>query len=160
MGSKTTAIDIFDICDTKHTNSEDFSTFYHRFKATISKNLKKKGDKIDDSEILMEDEIISPTFEDVIILWCLEKVDPSLPSLIKEKFSNVLKEQHVLKNIDNLIFQEVSSLYNSSTKNANVHCDKNLKEENKNVTIIGTSSKVGNIFYITYIFKNVLGNKI
>ena len=131
MGPKATAIDIFDICDTKHINSEDFNTFYHRFKTTISKNLKKKGDKINDSEILMEDEIISPTFEDVIILWCLEKVDPSLPSLMKEKFSNVLKEQQALKNIDKLIFQEVTNLYNSSTKDANEHCDKNLKEENK-----------------------------
>ena len=25
---------------------------------------------------LLEDEILSPTFEEVILLWCLEKIDP------------------------------------------------------------------------------------
>ncbi len=154
MGTKKSAINIFDICDTKHTTSEDFSSFYNRFKTTISMNLKKKGDKINDSEILMEDEIISPTFQDVIILWCLEKVEPTLPSLIKEKFSDVLKEQHLLKNINNLIFQEVSNLYNSSTKEAHKYLNKTLKKENDNLSVFTISSKVGYYVFIIYFLKH------
>ena len=154
MGTKKSAINIFDICDTKHTTSEDFSSFYNRFKTTISMNLKKKGDKINDSEILMEDEIISPTFQDVIILWCLEKVEPTLPSLIKEKFSDVLKEQHLLKNINNLIFQEVSNLYNSSTKEAHKYLNKTLKKENDNLSVFTISSKVGYYLFILYFVKH------
>ena len=154
MGTKKSPINIFDICDTKHTTSEDFSSFYNRFKTTISMNLKKKGDKINDSEILMEDEIISPTFQDVIILWCLEKVEPTLPSLIKEKFSDVLKEQHLLKNINNLIFQEVSNLYNSSTKEAHKYLNKTLKKENDNLSVFTISSKVGYYLFILYFVKH------
>ena len=60
------------------TANEDFSAFYKKFRRSVCSNLKKMGTKIKflGNFELLEDEILSPTFEEVILLWCLEKIDP------------------------------------------------------------------------------------
>ena len=60
------------------TANEDFSAFYNKFRRSVCSNLKKMGTKIKflGNFELLEDEILSPTFEEVILLWCLEKIDP------------------------------------------------------------------------------------
>jgi hypothetical protein len=56
-------------------SSDSYQSFYLKFKASICSNLKKKGDVVEflNGELL-EDEILSPTFEEIIVLWCIEKI--------------------------------------------------------------------------------------
>ena len=41
---------------------------------------------------IAQDEIFTPTFEEVIILWCLEKVNPELPRRIREELGSTVKQ--------------------------------------------------------------------
>lgn len=111
---------IFDISETKYVTNEDILAFYIKFRSIVCSHLKRKGDKLFSSsqEILSEDEILSPTFEEVIILWCLEKINPSLPSIVKETFSNQLKGNTSLKEIHEEIFQVIPDFIDCSIKNA------------------------------------------
>ena len=71
-------------------------------------SLKKKGDKLNSltEELFQEDEIISSTFEEVIILWCLERIDPSLPNLVYNSFWVHLTEGGaMLKDLRSEIFE-------------------------------------------------------
>ena len=69
---------ILALSDIQPTTNEDFSAFYNKFRLSVCNNLKMMGTKIKfmDNFELVEDEILSPTFEEVILLWCLEKIDP------------------------------------------------------------------------------------
>ena len=67
---------------------------------------------------MLEDEIISPTFEYIIILWCLEKIDPCLPSFIKDTFINQLQTNISLLDIHNEIFQVIPEFLECDIKNS------------------------------------------
>ena len=91
---RKTESSIFDICEVNLDKNEDLNGFYMNFRSTVCKNLKRKGDRLREDKAhvtLTQDEILSPTFEEVIVLWCLEKIDPSLPKLVKETFRNQLQ---------------------------------------------------------------------
>ena len=47
---------------------------------------------------LQQDEILSPTFEEIIILWSLEKIDSRLPNLVNVIFSH-RNGEYVIKTI-------------------------------------------------------------
>jgi len=76
--------------------------------------MKKKGDSIectDGQTFLMQDEILSPTFEDLIILWSLEKISPHLPKLVGTTFSENFKDANItLQNIKDEIFNNIPYL--------------------------------------------------
>lgn len=161
MGMKT----IFEICETKYSKYEDLKSFYTKFRTVISNHLKKKGD----SELLFEDEIISPTFEEVIILWCLEKIDSSLPKQVKETFGNQLNGQVTLKDIHNEIFDSIPDFLvcniKSSFENQKDIVEKDndeinsdfIKEENSD-KIKKKDSEINQVKYFDsyiIIFKNV-----
>ena len=105
---------IFEISETKYSNYENLKSFYTKFRTVISNHLKKKGD----SELLFEDEIISPTFEEVIILWCLEKIDSSLPKQVKEAFSSQLNGLVTLKDIHHEIFDSIPDFLECNIKSS------------------------------------------
>ena len=80
---------IFDVSDVQYSANEDFNAFYVKFRSTICDNLRKQGDQIEflsSDKDLIEDEILSPTFEEVIVLWSLEKIDTRLPGQVKQAF--------------------------------------------------------------------------
>ena len=62
-------------------DQDDYISFYTKFRQAICDKLRKKGDRINyfEEQLLLEDEILTPTFEDIIVLWCLEKISPQLP---------------------------------------------------------------------------------
>ena len=79
---------ILDLTDIKYNTSEDHNEFYTKFRALICGHLKKRGDRIllssvNDDELnteeeygeLLQDEVLSPTFEEVTLLLvaCLIK---------------------------------------------------------------------------------------
>ena len=97
---RKTESSIFDICEVTYVKNEDLNAYYMNFRSTVCKNLKRRGDKLREDKghvTLMQDEVLSPTFEEIIVLWCLEKIDPLLPKLVKETFGNQL-QVNLLKN--------------------------------------------------------------
>ncbi len=82
---------ILDLCDVKYEAKESFSSFYFKFRAQLSSYLLKCGDRVGIMQIA-QDEIFTPTFEEVIILWCLEKVNPELPRRIREELGSTVKQ--------------------------------------------------------------------
>ena len=49
-------------------------------------------------------------FQDLIIVWCLEKINPSLPSLIKNTVSSQLEISSSLREIHAQIFSHIPNV--------------------------------------------------
>jgi hypothetical protein len=95
--------------------NEDYHAFYVRMRAEVCDRLKVKGAKLtyqNDLE-LIEDELLSPTFEEVIILWCLEKIDQRLPYLTNQIFGQKLMGDVTLKDLQEEIFLNIPNLLES-----------------------------------------------
>jgi hypothetical protein len=62
--------------------------FYNQFRSVIIASLKKKGDVImwQNNRVLMEDEELSPTFEELILAVVLEVIDTSLPVHVRKEY--------------------------------------------------------------------------
>ena len=95
---------ILELSETKFDSGDTVTAFYEKLKHLVCTNLKQKGFRYG-NEVLLEDEIISPTFEEVIILWCLDKVHPNLSCKIKPAFYNQLHNGQSIIDIRNDIFQ-------------------------------------------------------
>jgi hypothetical protein len=61
-------------------------------------------------KVLDQDEIMSPTFEEVIILWTLEKIDQKLPNEVNKYFGNQLIGDVTLKDLEQEIFSQIPTL--------------------------------------------------
>ena len=117
---------ILELFDFHYNSHESISSFYTRCRCLVASNLKKKGDKVGD-DFILEDEFISSTFEDLIILWCLEKVDPCLPKKVKETFGDEIINGQTVKNLINQICDFFS-------KN-NIYDVKDLNKANNNESV-------------------------
>ena len=78
---------ILSLYDIKYDYGESIHLFFTRFREIVAQNLKKTGYK-DGSYELSQDEIISPTFEEIIFLWSLEKINPLVCQKVKQKFTD------------------------------------------------------------------------
>ncbi len=67
---------IFDISEVKYTPKEDLNEFYYKFRASVCDHFRKTGFELGD------DEILPPMCEELIVVWCLEKIDPSVPKQV------------------------------------------------------------------------------
>jgi hypothetical protein len=86
--------------------------FYNQFRNTVIASLKKKGDMIiwQNDTVLMEDEQLSPTFEELILFTVLLLIDPSLPGQIWKKYRNFLGSTKSLMDYRDNILAEVTSV--------------------------------------------------
>ena len=103
------------LSEIKYNGLDDLQTFYNNFRNMVCKQLKKKGDIIKSTLknlILDYNEIISHTFDEIILVWCLEKIHPKFPRLIIKKLENKSSLELSKENIFNLI----PSLINFDTK--------------------------------------------
>ena len=66
--------------------------FYKQFRTSFINNLRRKGEVMTHKggKQLSEDEILSPSFEDAIVLWSLEKIDPRLPKKVRKDYEHRL----------------------------------------------------------------------
>ena len=71
----------------QYNEGDDHGKFYRTFKSALCENLRREGD-IYDGDIVLEDEILSPTFEDAIVVWSLERIHPMLPELVDKHFGH------------------------------------------------------------------------
>ena len=60
--------------------------------------------------VLTEDEKLSPSFENAIILWTLEKIDPRLPHKVKRDYGYQMTGNTTLKDIQPVIFENISTM--------------------------------------------------
>ena len=107
---------ILELSEINPDKNLEYNAYYNRFRGAICKNLKKIGARIKfmgDFE-LIEDEILSPTFEEVILLWSLEKIDPRLPFLVNQTFGYRLIDDLTLKDIQDEIFEKIPQLLEES----------------------------------------------
>ena len=86
--------------------------FYKQLRSGILNNLRKKGDSImyKAGKKLPEDESISPTFECIIMMWALEKLDPRLPSRVKKDFGFRMEGDISLMDLQTAVFQAVPGM--------------------------------------------------
>jgi hypothetical protein len=77
-----------DLFGFQNQGQTDAVGFYNQFRSVIIASLKKKGDVImwQNNRVLMEDEELSPTFEELILAVVLELIDTSLPVLVRKEY--------------------------------------------------------------------------
>lgn len=100
------------VSEITYKEGTNHQTFYREFRSAIADNLKKPGHKVkylNDKE-LIEDETFSPTFEEVIVLWCLEKIDHRLPQHVNKTFGHQMVGHVTLKDLQAQIFQRIPSM--------------------------------------------------
>ena len=63
--------------------------FYKQFRSSFINNLIKKNEVMTHKggKVLTEDEGLSPSFEDTIVLWALEKIDVRLPRHVRKEMN-------------------------------------------------------------------------
>ena len=83
---------------------------------------------------LLQDEILTPTFEDIVLLWCLEKVDSSFPGKIRKNFGEQINSGTPLKELEIEIFKYLSEHYSSSIE-SDRHIDDILSTVNEDFVI-------------------------
>lgn len=109
LSSKTESI--LELSKLKYKDGEQYESFYKRFRTMICDYASKKYVEANDG--LLVEEIISPTFEEVIILWCLEKIDQELPLKVEQKFGSEFSSSS-LHDLKDKIFLAIPDLLESN----------------------------------------------
>ena len=109
-GLETKGANFMNIADHVFKTGTPYQTFYKQYRASFLDNLRKTGDvvKYRNNLVLTEDEKLSPSFENAIILWALEKIDPRLPSKVKKTYGHQMHGDVTLKDIQPVVFENIS----------------------------------------------------
>ena len=107
----------------KHTfkSGENPQTFYKQFRSSFVDNLRKKGDSrnhLKPGDVMEADEPMSPSQEDTIVLWTLEKIDPRLPAMVARNYEHRLDKTTHLIDLASTIFQRVPSMLEALDREA------------------------------------------
>ena len=89
-----------------------YQTFYKQYRASFLDNLRKKNDKVmfKNGTLLTEDEQLSPSFENAIVLWTLEKIDPRLPAKVKKNYGHQMTGNVTLRDIQPVVFENIADM--------------------------------------------------
>ena len=87
-GLETKGANFMNINDHVFKQGTPYQTFYKQYRASFIDNLRKRGDIVEykNNEVLNANEKLSPFFENTIVLWSLEKIDPCLPNKVKKVY--------------------------------------------------------------------------
>lgn len=67
--------------------------FYNQYRSMIIANLAKKNDVISwKNEVLKEDEKLSPSYEDLVLLNVLHLIHPQLPAFVREQYAHKIAD--------------------------------------------------------------------
>ena len=82
-------------------------------------NLRKQGDRIKykNDLPLTEDEKLTPSFENAIVLWSLEKIDPRLPAKVKKEYGHQMTGDMTLRDLQPVIFENIKDLIDDLDQN-------------------------------------------
>ena len=110
---------------TDHVYKTEMSpqVFYKQFRSSFLNNLRKTGEKMTHKggKALTEDENLSPSFEDAIVLWALEKIDPRLPKKVRKDYEHRLTGDIYLIDLQITIFQSIPSMLEDLNKQADLN---------------------------------------
>ena len=109
-GFQTTGGHFIDFSDIKLESDEKPEDLYQRLVAFLEDNLLKQGGGITHhGDLLNEDEELTPSLENVIVLTWLKLLHPDLPKLIKQRYGTELRSR-TLASIKPEISQALPSL--------------------------------------------------
>ena len=119
---------------TEHTFKQGMQpqVFYKQFRASFINNLRKRNDKIEHKgpgKVMQEDETLSPSFEDAIILWSLEKIDARLPKKVRKEYEHRLDNSTYLIDLHATIFQAIPSMLEDLDHSLGALAVKDVKDE-------------------------------
>lgn len=106
-----------------YKTGDNAQTFYKQFRAGFVDNLRKAGDArshLKPGDRMPADEALTPSFEDAIILWTLEKIDPRLPARVAKDYEHRLDKDTHLIDLQSTIFQAVPAMLESLDRDANL----------------------------------------
>ena len=111
-GLETKGANFMNIAEHVFKQGTPFQTFYKQYRASFLDNLRKRGDvvKYQNDLVLTEDEKLSPSFENAIILWSLEKIDPRLPAKVKKNYGHQMHGDVTLKDIQPVVFENITNM--------------------------------------------------
>ena len=95
--------------------------FYKQLRAKFLNNLRKKGEKAKGGIILAADETLTPSFEDAIVLWALEKIDARLPAKVRKDYEHRLSGDTYLVDLQPTIFQSIPSMLEELDRQVDAH---------------------------------------
>lgn len=104
-----------------YKSGENPQTFYAQFRAAMVDNLRKAGDAknhLMPGARLEVDEVVSPTMDDAMVLWTLEKIDPRLPAQVAREYEGRLDKDTHLIDLQALIFQRVPAMLEAVEREA------------------------------------------
>ena len=111
-GLETKGANFMNISEHVFKKGTPHQTFYKQYRASFIDNLRKRGDVVTyrNGFVLPEDEKLTPSFENAIILWTLEKIDPRLPAKVKRDYGHQMTGNITLKDIQPVIFENISTM--------------------------------------------------
>ena len=111
-GLETRGANFMNLSDHVYKSGVPYQTFYKQYRASFLDNLRKRGDlvKYKNDYALPEDEKLSPSFENAIVLWALEKIDARLPSKVKKSYGHQMTGNVTLKDIQPTVFENIPLL--------------------------------------------------
>ena len=111
-GLETKGANFMNISEHVFKQGTPYNTFYKQYRASFIDNLRKRGDIVmyKNNFELVEDEKLSPSFENAIILWSLEKIDARLPAKVKKKYGHQMTGNVTLKDIQPVIFENIPGM--------------------------------------------------
>ena len=109
FGFQTTGGHLLDFSEIQHEPDEWPEDLYQRLTAFIEDNLLRANGITHNDQKLEEDEEMSPTLENVIVLHWLKLIHPELPKLVKQRYGTELRSR-TLASIKPEISQALDSL--------------------------------------------------
>ena len=110
------------ITEHSYKSSMQPQVFYKQFRTSFINNLRRKGEFMTHKggKKLTENEVLSPSFEDAIVLWSLEKIDPRLPKKVRKDYEHRLTGNTYLIDLQVTIFQSIPSMLEDLNNQAEI----------------------------------------
>ena len=111
-GLETRGANFMNISEHSFKKGTPYQTFYKQYRASFIDNLRKQGDMIQykNNQVLDQDEKLSPSFENAIVLWSLEKIDSRLPLKVKKNYGHQIMGNVTLKDVQPTIFENIDNM--------------------------------------------------
>ena len=118
-GLTTKGANFMNISEHVYKSGTPHQTFYKQYGASFVDNLRKQGDRIKykNDLPLTEDEKLTPSFENAIVLWSLEKIDPRLPAKVKKEYGHQMTGDMTLRDLQPVIFENIKDLIDDLDQN-------------------------------------------
>jgi len=117
----TRGVNFLRIVKVAYKSGANHQTYYQELRAAFVDNLRKAGDArshLKPGDVMTEDEKLSPSFEDAIVLMALEKIDPRLPARVARDYEHRLDRNTHLIDLQSSIFQAVPTMLESLDRDA------------------------------------------